>query len=326
MSTGKQSSSNKLDSLSQLSQVSLRDFWPDEAKDFTPWLAQEKSLTLLSESIQLPIDGVIQTEVKSGPYRADIVVGEGDSLVVIENQLSKTDHGHFGQLLLYATNHDAKTIVWIAKSFSDEYRKALDWLNDNTPSDTGFFGLEIELWQIGDSPPAPRFNVVCQPNQLTKLERSSVGGNGISETRLAQLDFWEDLRTLAEEKGSKLGFRKPQPLHWYNLALGRAGFEVSLSAITPNDGEVRCAINVNNFAGGHEAFDALEGQKEEIEKELGELTWRRLDGKYSQIVKSYPGLFNDDDKRQELLEWCLTSAEAFFACFKPRVEELDLDS
>jgi hypothetical protein len=54
----------------------------------------------------------------------------------------------------------AVTIVWIAASFTDEHRAALDWLNQVTDEDVWFFGLEIELWRIGASPAAPKFNVV----------------------------------------------------------------------------------------------------------------------------------------------------------------------
>lgn len=321
MSPAKNETAN---SLGHLSPVDLRDFWADEAQDFTPWLAREENLVILSEAIQMPVEGDIRTEVRAGPYRADIVVGDGESQVIIENQLGRTDHQHLGQLLVYATNHDAKTVVWVAKNFTDEYRNALDWLNDNTPPDIAFFGLEIELWRIGESPPAPRFNVVCQPNQLTKIERTSATNGEIKGARLSQMTFWEELRSLGEEQGSNLSFRKPGPTHWYNMAIGRGGFEISLTAITKDQGEVRCALNLDNFDGDHQAFDLLEEDRAEIEGVLGELNWRRLPGKYSQIVKSRSGSIMDDAKRPDLLEWCLESAESFYTCFKPRVEKLDV--
>lgn len=314
----------KSDNLGNLTPVDLRDFWADEAQDFTPWLAREENLAILSEAIQMPVEGEIRTEVRAGPYRADIVVGDGESQVIIENQLGKTDHQHLGQLLVYATNHPGKTVVWIAKSFSDEYRNALDWLNDNTPSDIAFFGLEIELWRIGDSQPAPRFNVVCQPNQLTKIERSGASDGEIKGAKLAQMTFWEDLRALGEERGSKLSFRKPGPYHWYSMSVGRGGFGISLCAITTGEGVVRCELNVDNFEGEHEAFQLLKDQSTDIEATLGELKWRELPGKYSQVVKSLPGSILDDSKRPELLEWCLDSAEAFYDCFRPRIEKLDI--
>jgi len=79
--------------------------------------------------------------------------------------------------MVYATNRAAKAVVWVATDFTDEYRKVLDWLSENTPESISFFGLEIELWRIGSSDPAPKFNVVCKPNELTKIERAG----GLSE-------------------------------------------------------------------------------------------------------------------------------------------------
>src|SRR5215472_14783328 len=36
----------------------------------------------------------------------------------------------------------------------------LDWLNSITDEEFQFFGLECELWRIGASQPAPKFNIV----------------------------------------------------------------------------------------------------------------------------------------------------------------------
>jgi hypothetical protein len=105
-----------------------------------------------------------------GLFRADILCKETttDNWVLIENQLERTDHVHLGQLLTYAAGLQAVTIVWIAQYFTEEHRAALDWLNEITDERFNFFGLEIELWRIENSPVAPKFNVVCKPNDWTK--------------------------------------------------------------------------------------------------------------------------------------------------------------
>ena len=97
-----------------------------------------------------------------GPFRADILCRntDDDSLVLVENQVERTDHTHLGQLMTYAAGLETASIVWIAKAFTDEHRAALDWLNEITGENFNFFGLEIELWKIGDSAIAPKFNVV----------------------------------------------------------------------------------------------------------------------------------------------------------------------
>ena len=123
--------------LSRLESVDLRNVWESEPGEFTPWLAKPENITLLGETLGLELV-VESTEAGVGPYRADIVCRDtgynspDGSLVLIENQLGRTDHSHLGQLLTYAAGLDAVSVVWIAQPFTDEHRAALDWLNQKT--------------------------------------------------------------------------------------------------------------------------------------------------------------------------------------------------
>ena len=155
--------------LGRLERVALRDIWTTEAQDFTPWLAQPENLAVLSETLNMDLETAGQEE-SVGLFRADILCRDtlDDSWVLIENQLERTDHTHLGQLLTYAAGLQTVTIVWVAANFTDEHRAALDWLNEITDKRFRFFGLEVELWQIGNSPAAPKFNIVAQPNEWTR--------------------------------------------------------------------------------------------------------------------------------------------------------------
>ncbi|MGI9392799.1 MAG: DUF4268 domain-containing protein, partial [Parvibaculales bacterium] len=155
--------------LSKLEKVDLRKVWKKEDKDFTPWLARERNIQLLADTIGMDLE--MEEEEKSvGPYYADILCKnlQDDSPIVIENQLEATDHKHLGQLLTYASGLDAFTLIWIAKAFTEEHKAALNRLNEITNEDFRFFGLEIELWRIGESAPAPKFNIVSEPNNWKK--------------------------------------------------------------------------------------------------------------------------------------------------------------
>ncbi|MFC6759858.1 hypothetical protein ACFQFQ_10730 [Sulfitobacter porphyrae] len=102
----------------------------------------------------LGIDLELEAQEKAvGPFRADILCKDigTEEWVLVENQLERTDHGHLGQLLTYASGLEAVTIVWIAARFTEEHRSTLDWLNKITDETFRFFGLEVELWRIGDS-------------------------------------------------------------------------------------------------------------------------------------------------------------------------------
>lgn len=118
--------------LSRLEEVELREIWPDEAQNFTPWLAEEDNLNLLAETLGLQLELEAQ-EINVGDFRADVLCkNEDDSWVLIENQLEETDHDHLGKILTYSSGLDAHTVIWVAKKFRDEHRAALERQNEIT--------------------------------------------------------------------------------------------------------------------------------------------------------------------------------------------------
>ena len=117
------------------------------------------------------IDIVLEErESAVGKYSDDIYGREEgtDRKIVIENQLEDSNHDHLGKIITYASGKDAKTIIWIVKRARDEHRQAIEWLNAHTDEEVGFFLLEIEVWKIGDSLAAPKFNIVSKPNDWGK--------------------------------------------------------------------------------------------------------------------------------------------------------------
>ena len=200
--------------LGRLERVDLRDIWLSEAVNFTPWLAREENLLLLGETLGIDLELEAQ-EKPVGPFRADILCKDvgTDSWVLVENQLERTDHTHLGQLLTYASGLEAVTIVWIAARFTEEHRSTLDWLNKITDGSFRFFGLEVELWRIGESPAAPKFNIISKPNNWSKSvahAARAIDEAELSETRLKQRDYWADLHTvLDQKKGPISGKRSP---------------------------------------------------------------------------------------------------------------------
>src|SRR6266568_3986454 len=161
--------------LGHLERVNIREVWANEATEFTPWLGSDTSLQALGEAIGMTLHLQAQ-EQPIGIFRADILAKDETSgnWVLIENQLERTDHTHLGQLITYASGLRACTIIWIAGVFTDEHTSALTWLNEITHEDIQFFGIEIELWQIGNSPAAPKFNVIVRPNSWTRSISSAV--------------------------------------------------------------------------------------------------------------------------------------------------------
>ena len=312
--------------LSKISKVDLRDCWKNEATDFTPWLATEENIALLADAI-----GMNELEVKAqeehvGPFRADILcVDPGtDKLVLIENQLEKTDHNHLGQILTYAAGLDTVTIIWIAEHFTEEHRAAIDWLNRITDKEFNFFGVEIELIKIGDSPAAPIFNVIAKPNGWSKDVRSSQSSNeGLSEGKLFNYEYWSSFVEYMKKNPSKL-FRTPSASydHWMNIAIGKGGMHIALLL---NKREQKATIQLYIWDDADKAyFDALVKYKDEADEKIGaKLTWRRLDGKKASTVDIYKmSDLGDPAKQEEIFGWYKEYIEKFITFFKPIIKKL----
>ena len=319
---------NRLD---RLKKISLKEIWDNEAQDFTPWLAEERNLELLSETIRTPLELEAQ-EKNVGPFRADILCKntEDDSWVLIENQIDKTDHKHLGQLLTYASGLQAVTIVWISAKFTEEHRAALDWLNKITDDDFRFFGLEIELWKIGESPAAPKFNIVSKPNNWSKTISQAVKNisEGIeSETKAMQYRYWQGLIDYLENNGSKLRTQDPRPRHWQTFAVGRSHFYID-ATVNTRDSRLGIGLKIADKNHAKNFYNLLLLDKENIEAEIQEkLEWRELpDNTKSEIILFKNNVNLSDEKNWNVqYDWFKTNIEEFDKVFRKRIKKLNAE-
>ena len=199
-------------------------------------LAQEENLNALSEALSLGELELVAKEHWVGEFKLDILCACGDEQVIIENQLEKTNHTHLGQILTYAAGTGAKKVIWIAESFRPEHVAALEFLNQNTTDDLNFFAVEVELWRIGDSPLAPKFEVVVKPNQWAKVGREQArAASSATPTKQLQLKLWHALIEVLSKKAHHIRPQTPRPQHWLNIAIGRAGFKMAPTASHKDD-------------------------------------------------------------------------------------------
>jgi hypothetical protein len=311
--------------LGKFTRIDARSVWRHEALDFTPWI--RANIDTLSEALGMELE-LPETEVPVGDFSCDVVaqeVGTGH-LVIIENQLEETDHGHLGQLLTYAAGLNARGVVWISPQYRPEHRQAIDWLNANTGEELVFFGVEVELLQIGDSPYAPHFKVVALPNDWQKAVKKRVEPE-LSDRELAYKQFFTDLIALykqrfpAQRTANKAGTKQ-----WITVAsAGRSGF--SFGVVFGRNALMRVELYIDTGDGviNKKAFDDLLAQREDIEREVGEkLSWQRLDtARASRIAAHHAGQVTDiDPLRAEHLEWSATMVNQFRLAFGNRIKEL----
>lgn len=310
--------------LSKLVQVPLREAWKHEASDFTPWLAETDNLNALADALGISELVLVATEHWVGEFKLDILCTDGDDQVIIENQLEKTDHTHLGQIIAYAAGVGARKVVWVAEKFRPEHAAALQFLNDNTTDDLGFFAVEVELWRIGDSPLAPKFEVVVKPDNWTKSSREQVrAASATTPIKQLQQKFWVALKEYLAQHAPNIRPQQARPQHWLNNSIGRSGFGLNVTANTRDE---RFGVELYiHSAEAKKHFDNLSAKKAEIEAKLGfALDWQRLDdAQATRIAVWLPNASIEDEARwPEYQAWITQQLVKMDSVLRPIVRAL----
>lgn len=310
--------------LSKLERVPLREAWKHEANDFTPWLAQEENLNTLADALGLSELALVATEHWVGEFKLDILCTSGEEQVIIENQLEKTNHTHLGQILTYAAGTGARKVIWVAESFRPEHVAALDFLNQNTTDDLNFFAVEVELWRIGDSPLAPKFEVVAKPNEWVKTGREQAKAAAhATPTKLLQLKLWHALIEALAQQAPHIRPQTPRPQHWLNIAIGRAGFKLAPTASHKDD---RLGVELYIFHDeSKRMYEALRAQKDSIEQQLGfALDWQELPDAHACRIATWrqDSPLEDEAQWPQYLDWFVQRIVKMNAVFRPVIQEL----
>ena len=257
--------------LGKLEKVDLRKVWAHEARDFSAWLAQEENLNVLGETIGVELS-LIGTEVDVGRYRIDILATDSntDHKVVIENQLEPTNHDHLGKLLTYASGLDAKYLVWIVKEVLPEHQKAIEWLNEYLDEEIRIFLIRIEVWQIGNSAYAPKFEIISAKNDWAAVVKKSATSGEYSDTKLKQQQFWIEMCEYIRNIDSGMRLQTPLPQHWFNFSLGSS---LAHLATTINTKQSRFAADLY-IPNDKALFQFLKNDEVNLKSQLGyELNW-----------------------------------------------------
>lgn len=323
---------NSSPNLGRLVAVDVRSIWKHEALDFTPWLAQPANIAVLAETLHLGSLEVEATEKDVGRFSADIVArDEAGDIVLIENQLEATDHRHLGQVLTYLAGLEGTaTIVWVATTFLEEHRAAVDWLNANTIERYSFFGVEIELLKIADSPPAPLFNVVAKPNDWSRGVRYTarqIGENPLNGTQSFNLGWWQSFGAYLAAKNAGFRLNKPAKYNFSAFSAGRANFFIQ-SWVLKTENKLRVEIWIGHPK-AKSIFRLLIRNKTQIEQEFGEaLQWDELPEYKGSRIAVLTAEFDltKTEERTKQHDWMLEKMERLRLVFAPRLNALDLDS
>jgi hypothetical protein len=309
----------------------IRQAWQGEASHFTPWLAQQDNLSLLAETLGFGAEGfeLEAVEFSVGAFRADILARDmtspdGDR-ILIENQFGKTDHDHLGKLITYASGLKARTVILIGEEIREEHRSALDWLNGISDDHHQFFAVSVELWRIGDSKLAPRFNVVVKPNNWERLVNSTTTliTDGLSELRQLYIRYWAAFGEHVRARNGSLQPRKPFPQQWTGFGIGRTGCELN-AFINTTDRWIRAELTLGGKE-GKAYFTSLKSERPEIDAALSfPVEWEDQEGKLqSRVSVTLPDTNptqESDWARQH--DWLATRLAALEKVFRPRLAQI----
>lgn len=247
--------------LGTLERDDVRKAWSDEAKDFTPWLADNLERLSFELDLELELEG---KEVSVGSLWADIVarVSHSDDRVLIENQLASADLKHLGQILAYLAGLEAKIIVWVATNFGDEHLSAVRWLNEHTVDPFAFFAVKLSVVRIGDSPLAPTLEVLERPNEWDRQVQVAGRSGEFSRRGEFQREFWAHCLSRWKQR-PKLRENYALPNIWHEKVKGP---ELRVVQYISSKG-------VGNYLGGrsqNEDNSRVEGRIEPYRKSLKE--------------------------------------------------------
>ena len=303
-----------------LENIPVKDVWPHEAYDLTPWLA--RNIEQLGEVLNMDLEAVRQ-EAQVGAFSLDILARDRSNgeAVVIENQVEWTDLSHLGQTLTYAGGYDARTLVWVAPHFCEEHRLALEWLNRWTPDEIRVFGIEVHTTKRDESEANLEFVPVVSPKDWSRSGESKINPVKLQSVRRPR--FFQSLINDLRKKGLQSDDYTPPPLvHHHTFKSGVS--DITYSVMFENDGNAWVYI-----PGWPEAnkpiLDKLLEERDGIASELQvggntSIDWKTSHGSLG--VYKRATLYDSDEDLDEIRQWMFDYLIKFKKVFNPRMKKI----
>lgn len=304
--------------IGKIERVRLREVWQHEALNLTTWL--EENIDVLNDALDLNLVNV-DREQSAGAFNIDLVAeDETGGVIVIENQLERSNHDHLGKLITYTAFMEARAAIWIVADPRPEHVRAISWLNEGAGAD--FYLVKLEGIHIGDSPAAPLLTLIVGPSE----ESREVGEakKERAERYSVRRRFWTGLLELARNKTRLHSAVSPGEYGWIGAGSGKSGVTFNYTV-----GQHRCSVELYIDRGQEDEnqriFNALFEHQEEIEQRYGKpLTWEPLEGKRAcRITERFDiGGYRDEDRWPEIYETTVEAMVRFEAAVRPHLARL----
>ena len=305
--------------IGHIQRVKLREVWGHESRDFTAWL--EENINVLAETTNLKLTSV-ERECSVGVFSVDLVAEDEDgNVVVIENQLEKSDHDHLGKILTYLVGLQARRAVWIVADPRPEHVGVITWLNESSSAD--FYLLKLEAIRIGDSEPAALLTQIVGPSEssreIGKAKKEMV------EREWQRYRFFEGLLDHAKSKTQLHANISPSKHSFVQAGSGISGVGF-VYWVRQHDTRVELWIGTSEGPDKNQSiFQELFLKKAEIEGEFGSpLVWDTKEGRRAcGIHKVYAtGGWRDEDAWEAIWEELTEAMVKFERALTPHLKRL----
>ena len=309
--------------------VNIREVWPSEPNDFTPWLADH--VDILGEHLGIGELSAEATEVPiSGGRQLDILAEDVDGAKwAIENQYGEGNHDHFTRGLAYAVALECRAVVIVAENHKEEFVAIAEEWNRYSEAygEDGIrvFLAVIEAWKIGDSAPGFRFRLLSGPNEWKAAARSSATQSAAKAVQNeARKGFWSELLPVLNERSSLFRNSKARTGPYMDINSGPFSYQIWVKSESCH---VQLRIDSRDSDENNGLFDEIEGNRESIETRFGDaLQWKGSDNNRACTIRydveDSPGYSTPHDERLPGIETVVDTMIRFHSTLDPVVSQL----
>ncbi len=293
---------------------SLWDVWRHEAYNFTPWLVEH--IGLLSIALNMELEVVETEKTLQGAGRVDIYAKQANTgeIVLIENQLGKSDDSHCLRLLGYAAKAESNILVWIAGEFNSYHLSILKWLNE---ADTiNVYAVKAQVYRVAEVL-AVDFQTVVEPPQ----SRPTAYPSGKKSSNTLYGEFYRSLvARLRQDDIHKVG-KGGWNGRWRSF---QTGLPEAVYATRAEDRKIQVFL----APGSKERFRKLQEHKEEIDSELrGTVLWTEEGNWFRIILESNDpfSLTSIETEWEVTRQWMAKNLPRLRDVLQPYIDQLRID-
>jgi len=192
-------------------------------------------------------------------------------------------------------------VVWIAPAFRAAHLSAIRWLNEHTADGFSFFAVKVRVVQIGDSPFAPIFEVVEEPDEWVRKLKTDLPKGDI---KVARSQYFDRLTMLCP----KIEFVR-RNRHLLVPIDPDAGLKIALEMSRGRAMIFVLSDTATEFGDLTEEIEALSPGIESALSKINETKWGGA------LFKSIGCDLDDDQNWDQTLAWHKEKLEAYLKCF-----------